>query len=397
MYMNIEWYIEKWHKAWIIDDELKKSLLKDAKIQEEHEKKNRVAWMFGIVWASVLWLWILLFIWANWHVIPGIVKILGSLSLSWLCAYLSYRYDSMDDRQKTSWALSLLTSIFWWATTILVAQNYSTWDTSKIHYVILIWMVWTLPAIYAFNSVATAALFSGLVVAWMIFFMMWMNFDWNIIAIAAAWISLFWIWWIHRFWPKYIAIGRAYRIIWLYVAMFAFFCLSVFKYYDLMYSAVRWMDRYVYAILVSLVFVLISAYAAKKDKEALLIEHIPPMIWIGIIFLLMNISPSESTQHTYNYYEIEREAFFPIMIIINLFLVSLCTLVLWIWYRSRDSKLVNAGYFFWTLFLIVKYCQVWWWMMSASFFFIAWWIIFLTIWYFVEKNRRNIVAKINAW
>ena len=50
---------------------------------------------------------------------------------------------------------------------MLVSQQYSTGDMSKLHYVILIWLIGTIPAVYVFNSVATATLLSGLIVVWL--------------------------------------------------------------------------------------------------------------------------------------------------------------------------------------------------------------------------------------
>jgi uncharacterized membrane protein len=392
--MKIEWYIKKWFDSWLISQDQAKTMIAEAKEIQESEKKNRVAWMFWTVWAVVLWIWLLLFIGANWQEIPTLLKILVSL---WLCgwsAYGSYYYEQLWDRPRTSGTLAFLSSIFWWATVILVSQQYSTWDTSKIHYMILIWLAGTIPAIYAFNSAATAWLFSALVIAWVFSFVMSWDWDSWAFALAASWILLYWIWWLHSLIPNYRRIWRVYSVIWLYVTMFVFLSLSVFGYYDLSYALREWSAKYIFVFAFDAAIILAAAYASRDNLNKMLVEYVPPVVWLLLCTWIITSDSFAGVGNGYSYRE--AVSFFPVMIAMNAYIVVICSLVLWIGYQNRDSKLVNAGYFFWTIYLIVKYCQIWWGMMSASFFFIAGGILFLILGYFIEKKRKETISNFKA-
>ncbi|EKE28551.1 MAG: hypothetical protein ACD_3C00046G0004 [uncultured bacterium (gcode 4)] len=389
--MKIDAYIKKWLESWIISQDQAKIMFSDSREIIESEKKNRVAWMFGTIWASVLWIWLLLFVGGNWEDIPLFLKVLAAL---WLCvasAYGAYFFEEKWDRPKTSWTLAFLSSIFWWVTVILIAQQYSTWDTSKIHYLILIWMLGVIPAIYAFNSAATAWLFSVLVIWWAFSYVMSFNWDSGLFTILAAWFILYWIWWLHKLIPDYMRIWRVFRIIGLYITMFVFLVFSVFSNYEFSRSLNDGLNKYILVFIIAAILISLSGYFARKSFNRMLLEHVPPVIWLWLSMWALVLGSYINSQSNY-YYDQVNVVFLPVMVAMNIYIVVICTLVLWVWYSNRDSKLVNAGYFFWTIYLIIKYCQIWWWMMSASFFFIAWGILFLIFGYFVERKRRETIT-----
>ncbi|EKE29024.1 MAG: hypothetical protein ACD_2C00247G0002 [uncultured bacterium (gcode 4)] len=388
--MKIDAYIKKWLESWIISKEQAVQMFDDSREIIESEKKNRVAGMFGSVWAVVLGIWLILFIGSNWQEIPVFIKIISTLWLCALSAFGAYRFEELWDRPRTAWTLAFLASIFWWATVILVAQQYSTWDNSKIHYIILMWMAGIIPAIYAFNSAATAWLFAVLTMSWVSSYVSFFRWDSEYFSLLAAGLILYWLWGLHYAFPKYQRIWRVYRIIWLYVSMFIFLVFSVFRNYEFHRATTEWLGRFGLPFAVAGAFILMSAYIARKNYYKSLLEHLPAIVWIILAAWALFIGSNTSIDY-YNYNNSD-SIFLPIFIAMNAYIVIISTLVLWIWYANRDSKLVNAGYFFWTIYLIVKYCEIWWWMMSASFFFIAWGIIFLTLWYFVERKRRAAIT-----
>ncbi len=350
-------------------------------------KSNIFIQIILVIWAILLWLWVILFFASNWDYIWDMFKtvlLIGTLMITYILWF--YLYYINWNYKKTWYALILLASIFYWANIFLLWQIYNIWWT--FYQAMLIWLIWLIPLIYM--TWFTALLVLGMILLYVFIFSFmedFFSYVWEFSVYIIWAISLFFIWFskIHKS-EKFIRFEWIYNIVWL---LWLFLSMFLLTFEDFLNSYNYWdIDNRVFYLFLWIIWLwfIMNIYNVYKNKwfdiKGDSWYYIHTFIFILLWFFYFN----NDFIKQYNDY---------ILLWTNIYMMIMILFSIYLWTLKHKVHLINIALFFFVVFMLAKYFDWFYEMIDRALFFMIWWILLMIWWWFLEMRRRKILEKID--
>lgn len=393
--MKIEKQIKEWVESWLINQKVADKMLVDLNRKSKDDKSNKFIVAISTIWALLLWVWAILFIASNWREIPNILKVIMILVFTFWAFFLGYFFKYEKKSLPKVWSsLIFLSSLLFWASVFLVSQIYHI--NANASSILLIWLAWILPLVYAFNSKSVLSVFLTILLIWFWTFLIEKDSFSDYILLyfpviyLITWILFYTIWWLHSFFEKISSLWNVYKYFWiwlslilLYVLTFPFFS-SLQEFWSFWlssnfeipsYLTITISTLWIFSILWLVINLFFNSSKTKEDIYEI-------FVFLGIIALALFFFFFPPTSSIFN-------------VLFNLTFAFFTIFLIYLWYQKSNIWIVNLGIFWLAIFLITKYFDFFWNLMSRSVFFMVWWLILIFWGIALEKQRRKLKENFN--
>jgi uncharacterized membrane protein len=382
---------KSWTGEGIITSEQEEKIITKYKIIEEAEEKagsSKLITVISVMGSILIGIGVILFIAANWTVIPRA----GKLAIIFLSMFASYgagyylRYEKKNF-PKVGASLILLGSIVFGAGIFLIAQIYNI----SVHYPNgpLMWGLGVLPLAYLLRmrTLLTLALLDLLL--WMgmeTAFRAPASYYWQIVFVTLylmAGLALWALGLVHRECKPLKDISAPYVIIGTIVTFLCGYILT----FDVYRAPFSWHELFVFYMIIAGLFAVSIIYLIllKAKKKELLAEIIGLSFLMGPLIILALLC-------------MERKSIsdnFPpsiIVLISNLIYAAMIVGITVLGYIKKYNTYINIGILFFVLDVVARYFDFFFDLLPRSLFFIMGGIMLLAGGIFLEKKRRKVLA-----
>ncbi len=368
--------IRKWVDNGTISPEQAREMSEDlAEYREEHKSKGQII-AFSVIGTILIGVGAILFVASHWNEIPNYAKTLLLVG-STFGIHLS-GYHLLYQRQKyprLGSALLFLSAIFFGASVFLIAQIYNV--NANSHFLVLIWLLGSLPLVYGYRSTASAGLCSLL-------FFIWAGLLYsenrrleeaieNLFLLQG--LALYLVGVLHELFEKVKYAARPYKFIGLQATLLFLF-LHTFR---LNYEFGK-ITAIIYAA-IGTVFLLLLL---PPSLRARLSDYQTDVGIFILVLLLLGMSLVTG------YYPGHEKAY---MIAFNVIFLGVLIMLLYTGYGSENMGTINTAMFWFIPFIIARYFDFFWEMLPRSLFFIAGGLVMLAISVLLERKRREFKAR----
>jgi len=441
--------IEDWQKEGLISAEQAKNLSSRYRLPEITSEKSALAKIITIlsIFGSILvGIGIILFFASNWRGIPKPAKLLLILSSIFAAYSIGYTLSYIKQTYpKTGKAIILLGSILFGAGIYLVAQIYHF--PANYPAGVLFWSLGILPIAYILRLNPILFLSSILLILWnilrltgldqpnyfyLIFISLIFYFTYKLKSSRLIFINLLGltIWFISHlyFWNRefdmyanvllllnlgilFYILGRihqtkfnleslkySYKFWGITLILFNSYLLTHdFVYYGSLPSSKMGYEiskvMVVNFIVLGLTFIVLMIHTLKNQRKDRIVRYeFYSLLIVMLLSIMCLIFPEITTP--YSHYEKDEFLFYPFIFNFVLFLEIMGAIVLG--YLFKEIGSVNLGILFFVIQILNLYFSVFWKFLDRSLFFICGGLILLLGGGYLEKKRRNIIAKIKS-
>ncbi len=382
--------IQEWLDLGVITQEQAEKMFLDMERKNKEKRSMKFIVAMSTIGSVLLGLGAISFIAANWIMMPDLMKVVVILGVTFSAYYFGFRfrYDK-GNLPKVGASLFFLGALLFGASVFLIAQIYHI--SANSDFLLLVWLIGILPLVYAFQSepiaVLSAVLFLFLFLRVLLggrFFDEAVIFFLPVIYLSTG-LLLFVVGSFHYLQSRLIKVARVFRIIGIQVAMASLFVLT-FGFFsggnNFWFNRMRSFDDVVpqlMTVVVSLVVLVFFAlvanlfYNPSRSKTNSFENGIPLVLLL--FTLLYFFFPLQSNIYT---------------VVFNLFFAGLTLFLIYIGYQRADIKILNMGVFWFFIFIIAKYFDLFWRLMDKALFFIVGGLILVVGGIFLEKKRVQI-------
>ncbi|MDR2425813.1 MAG: DUF2157 domain-containing protein [Endomicrobium sp.] len=376
-------FIDKWLEEGLINREQAKQMLADIKKGSSERSSKKIILTFSLIGAVLAGAGFLLFISANWQVIPAMIKVFLMSAITFGCAFSGYYLEFENKKYpRTGASLLFLSTVMFGALIFLTAQIYHI-NSSGMHVLILIWILGIIPYAYILHSHSVAVLSCVLFSIWISAFMLknYMHDEYLrslplVYCIAALFVYSFGRF--NKFFSSTANLSSVFKKFGILAAYFCTFFMT-FNYFAVTnvelqnYMVFPWFTdiMLIFSIAMFIVSFFFNPSKSKANNaESILITSLICMcvILYGNIFIR---------------YEWVR-------IITNLFFISIILVLIYVGYKKAETFYVNTAIFWIIVFITVKYFDFFWKLLPRSLFFLAGGILLIGAALFLEHKRRTI-------
>ena len=389
--MNVAGLIQSWVSRGVITEAQAQTMRSDiAELKKERSSVNIIV-ALSTIGAIALGLGVIMLVASNWQYISALPKVLfltvGTISVYGAGHYFLYEAKSYVHVGR---ALLLLGVLLYCATIFLIAQIYHI--NAHSHWLILWCIVGIVPVVYSTKDKLFGLLLS-------IAFYLWLGFvslrsfefgDVEEVAVAmpvlllVSSVVLFFAGGFHFRMPALRAIGRIYRLTTLLITGLVLLVLT-FEGVSGTVENIYLSDETIRAFtqlsvttvaVAAIGFILGCLYFLKNPTQSTSIRYEAyvtlTLLAASVLYLLM---PRTTDIFTY---------------VFNAIYIALTLVVLMVGYKREDMVLVNRAIFFTSIYLIVRYFDLFWELFDRSLFFIFGGIVLVAGGIVLESQRRKI-------
>lgn len=389
--------IERWLRGGTITREQADKMLADSTAYRKEQSSNKLIVAISTIGSILLGIGAILFVASNWAVMPNTVKTLilvgSTFGVYWTGYYFKYQKQNLP---KVGASLIFLGALLFGATIFLIAQMYNV--NANSHVLVLIWLLGILPLVYAFSSSPIAGLSALLSYIWIgLFVFKGLDFyraqgDFFRLPVLylVSGVLMFGIGAMHYLSEKLKNVARVYRLAGIKVALASLFFLT-FRFFSGVYEHYGFFSRsletstqftfgfVLFSILAILLAVAVLLFNPSKSSTNVLENFVA--LGLAGIALIFFFFPS-----TTNLY----------VVIFNLILAGIVFMLLFVGYQREDMQIVNAGMFWLSALILVRYFDFFWDLLPRSLFFMVGGLILVFGGIVLEKKRRQLKAKFTA-
>lgn len=441
--------IEDWQKEGLISTEQAKNLVSRYSLPEITSEKSALAKIITIlsIFGSILvGIGAILFFASNWRGIPKPAKLLLILSSIFAAYSIGYTLSYIKQTySKTGKALILLGSILFGAGIYLVAQiyhfpaNYPAgvlfWSQGilPIAYILrlnpilflsslllILWNILRLTGLdqpnyfylifisllffLTYKTKSNRLIFTNLIglIIWFVSHLYFWNQGFDIYANVALLLNLGILFYIlgriHETNLNLDSLKYPYKFLGIALILINSYLLTHdFAYYrDLSLSKIGYEIPKVVivnSIVFGLTFIALIVHIFKNQEKSRIVRcEFYSLLIVMLLSIMCLIFPETTTQYTH--YKKDEFLFYPCIFNFILFLEIIGVIVLG--YLFKEVSSVNLGILFFVIQILTLYFSVFWKLLPRSVFFICAGLILLLGGGYLEKKRKNIIAKIKS-
>ena len=349
---------------WIITSE-QKDLILSYQSNNELIKQESKQWWFQnslfTIWGILIFLGVMSLIALNRDGIADSIKILLSISLTWIMYVIWYYLKYIKQQTMLGWSLLFISWLLVGATIFLVAQIYNMTVSNDI--LLLLWMLLILPLVYFLKQKEFYWLYMILLSSILVVFLTSHDFEStdrrNVIALYQLFGALIIIiWYLHDRTRSDLELNKLYKSFWIWVFTISsfFFLGATQRWWDQLYS----MPNYITWISAILIMLYILVWFLQKKNE---------LLWWALALSLFTWIKFFTNRYMLH----------------DIIMILYSILVIYIWYYYDNQTIRRQGnlYLYW--FLIYLYIRHWYWYMNGFVFFFTWWLFLIVWWFFFKK------------
>ncbi|MDR1195147.1 MAG: DUF2157 domain-containing protein [Endomicrobium sp.] len=377
-------FIEKWLKEGLISSVQAEKMLADIEKDSSEKSSKKIILTFSLIGAALAGAGFILFISANWQIIPGIIKILLMSLITFGCTFGGYYLEFENKKYpKTGASLLFLGAILFGALIFLTAQVYHTGTQTDVHFLVLIWLFGIIAYAYILQSRSVAVLSCVLFAIWIsMFFMRYgIYFDRYLSSIPliyyAAALFVYSFGRVNKFFVYGTKLSAVFEKFGIFILYFCAFFIT-FDYFAAPHENIpfSFYAGFTDIMLISSIAMFVPSFFFNPSKskancaESVLIAA---LICMCVVLCGKNFIPPALLRIT-----------------TNLFFASILLTLIYAGYKKRESFYVNIGIFWLIVFIAVKYFDFFWKLLPRSLFFLAGGILLVGAALFLEHKRRGI-------
>ena len=349
---------------WIITSE-QKDLILSYQSNNELIKQESKQWWFQnslfTIWGILIFLGVMSLIALNRDGIADSIKILLSISLTWIMYVIWYYLKYIKQQTMLGWSLLFISWLLVGATIFLIAQIYNMTVSNDI--LLLLWMLLILPLVYFLKQKEFYWLYMILLSSILVVFLTSHDFEStdrrNVIALYQLFGALIIIiWYLHDRTRSDLELNKLYKSFWIWVFTVSsfFFLGATQRWWDQLYS----MPNYITWISAILIMLYILVWFLQKKNE---------LLWWALALSLFTWIKFFTNRYMLH----------------DIIMILYSILVIYIWYYYDNQTIRRQGnlYLYW--FLIYLYIRHWYWYMNGFVFFFTWWLFLIVWWFFFKK------------
>ncbi|MCR4263339.1 MAG: DUF2157 domain-containing protein [Candidatus Roizmanbacteria bacterium] len=383
--------IDQWVQRKVITQDQARIMRNDISESKKERSSVNIIVALSTIGAIALGLGVIMFVASNWEQIGAFAKVLlltaATVGVSVLGYALTYEYKNYVHVGKS---LVFLGSLLYCATIFLVAQIYHV--NAHNHWLILLCLIGIAPLVYITHEKVFTVLLS-------IGFYIWLGFvalrsfsfgDVEEVVIGipvlllTASIGLFYAGGFHYLIERFRSIARIYRLSAIAVGGLALLILTFegvtgdVEYFDLSRETMRAFGQLTVSTLVVAVISGIAGFVyffRNPSKSTTVMWETAIPVAILVISSMYLLFPRTTDVFTY---------------LFNILYIGLTLVVLLVGYKREDMRLVNNGVFFTSIFIIVRYFDLFWDLFDRSIFFIFGGVLLVVGGFILESQRRKL-------
>lgn len=385
--------IEEWLSSGVINQEQANKMLFDVNEKNKEEKSSKFIVAISLIGSVLLGVGVILFLASNWIYLSKVLK-LGILFVGTFSTfYLGYLFKyGRENFPKVGSSLIFLSALLFGASIFLIAQIYNVQANASS--LVLFWCLGVIPLVYGFKSVPSTVLSLILFSVWMFLFL-FKDFSFfdeaYILTLPIIYLLLgtliFGIGGLHYFISDFSSVARIIRLFGIRIAVFCLFILT-FKIFssdvfgislphilkEISAENPQLMTAIVSISIFSIIFTFINLFFNPSESKLNIFENIIVLTLIVPVLLFFFFPP---TTIIYT-------------IIFNLLFFGLMIFLIFRGYQREDISLVNTGFFYLAIFILVKYFDFFFGLLDRSLFFMVGGLILILGGIAMEKERRRI-------
>lgn len=349
---------------WIITSE-QKDLILSYQSNNKLIKQESKQWWFQnslfTIWGILIFLGVMSLIALNRDGIADSIKILLSISLTWIMYVIWYYLKYIKQQTMLGWSLLFISWLLVGATIFLIAQIYNM--TVSNDTLLLLWILLILPLVYFLKQKEFYWLYMVLLSSILVVFLTSHDFESrdrrNVIALYQLFGALIIIiWYLHDRTRSDLELNKLYKSFWIWVFTISsfFFLGATQRWRDELYS----MPNYITWISAILIMLYIFVWFLQKKNE---------LLWWALALSLFTWIKFFTNRYMLH----------------DIIMILYSILVIYIWYYYDNQTIRRQGnlYLYW--FLIYLYIRHWYWYMNGFVFFFTWWLFLIVWWFFFKK------------
>ena len=349
---------------WIITSE-QKDLILSYQSNNKLIKQESKQWWFQnslfTIWGILIFLGVMSLIALNRDGIADSIKILLSISLTWIMYVIWYYLKYIKQQTMLGWSLLFISWLLVGATIFLIAQIYNM--TVSNDTLLLLWILLILPLVYFLKQKEFYWLYMILLSSILVVFLTSHDFESrdrrNVIALYQLFGALIIIiWYLHDRTRSDLELNKLYKSFWIWVFTISsfFFLGATQRWRDELYS----MPNYITWISAILIMLYIFVWFLQKKNE---------LLWWALALSLFTWIKFFTNRYMLH----------------DIIMILYSILVIYIWYYYDNQTIRRQGnlYLYW--FLIYLYIRHWYWYMNGFVFFFTWWLFLIVWWFFFKK------------
>ncbi len=376
--------VQRWLEKDIITSEQADRILESSSKYRKEKTSGNIVTALSVIGSILLGIGAILFVAANWQGIPDFLKLILLVGSTFGVYYLGYlfRYDKKNFPRVGS-ALVFLGALFFGASVALITQIYNLPIAPR--FIVIIWILGTLPVVYLLKTKAIAGLSSVLYFLCVSLFTIEhityrpeISIFPSVILLSS--ILLFKFGGVHHIFEKYSDIAKVYRSAGIKVMMASLFVLTFgFISTPTRYTSVGETNYYDLVIILGLAgFGLLFIFLDKFFEESKRRFKFENSFMLGMLVIILFF------------------IFFPFMgdvgflIIFNLAMIFVIALIFYMGYTEEDMALVHSGGFWLAIYLLARYFDFFWELLPRSLFFLFGGLIVVLGGVYLERKRKSL-------
>ncbi|KKR72802.1 MAG: hypothetical protein UU81_C0015G0003 [Microgenomates group bacterium GW2011_GWC1_41_8] len=389
--MITSFLIDQWVSRHVITEEQARIMRIDISESKKERSSINIIVALSTMGAIVLGLGVIMFVASNWQHIGAFSKVLflmvGTVGISTLGYLFTYEYKNYINVGKS---LVFLGSLLYCATIFLVAQIYHI--NAHNHWLILLCLIGIAPLVYiTYEKVFTVLLSIGFYI-WLGFVAL-RSFDFGEVdevvigipvLLLTASIGLFYLGGFHYLIGRFSSIARIYRLFAIAIGGLVLLILTFegitgdVEYFDLSRETIRAFGQLTVSTLIiagmSGIAGFVYFFRNPSKSQTVMWETAIPVA-ILVISSMYLLFPRTTDVFTY---------------LFNILYIGLTLVVLLVGYKREDMRLVNNGVFFTSIYIVVRYFDLFWDLFDRSIFFMLGGILLVGGGFILESQRRKL-------